>query len=60
MAELVRTYANLPLGTLDAAVAALAERLGLGTVATVGRRDCRIVRPGFHPDARVINRLMPE
>lgn len=45
MAELVRTYADLPLGAADAAVIAIAERLGLHTIATVDRRDFTIVRP---------------
>lgn len=45
MATLVRAYANLPLGTVDAAVIALAERLRLDTIATVDRRDFTIVRP---------------
>ena len=34
MAELVRTYADLPLGAVNASVVAVAERLGLGDVAT--------------------------
>jgi predicted nucleic acid-binding protein len=46
MAELVETYADLPLGTVDASVVALAERLGLESVATLDRRHFSIVRPG--------------
>jgi hypothetical protein len=45
MADLVRTYANLPLGTVDASVVAVAERFGCDTIATVDRRDFSIVRP---------------
>jgi hypothetical protein len=45
IAELVRTYANLPLGTVDAAVVATAERLRVHEIATVDRRDFTIVRP---------------
>lgn len=45
MAELVETYANLPLGTTDASVVALAERLNIGTVLTLDRRDFSVVRP---------------
>lgn len=45
MSALVRTYANLPLGTVDAAVVAAAERLRVTTIATVDRRDFSIVRP---------------
>jgi predicted nucleic acid-binding protein len=45
IAGLVRTYANLPLGTVDATVIALAERLDIATIATTDRRDFSIVRP---------------
>lgn len=44
-AELVETYADLPLGTTDATVIALAERLGLSEVATLDRRHFSVVRP---------------
>ncbi len=46
MAELVRTYADLPLGAVDASVLAVAERLRLTDVATLDRRHLTIVRPG--------------
>ena len=45
MAELVETYADLPLGTVDASVVALAERLGVTSVATLDHRHFSIVRP---------------
>jgi uncharacterized protein len=45
MAELVETYASLPLGGVDAAVIAVAERLDVATVATLNRRDFAAVRP---------------
>lgn len=45
MAELVRTYADLPLGAVDASVIAIAERLNLADVATLDRRHFTIVRP---------------
>ncbi|MEV4064842.1 type II toxin-antitoxin system VapC family toxin [Nonomuraea dietziae] len=45
MAELVERYIDLPLGLVDAAVIAIAERLGLGEVATVDHRHFRVVRP---------------
>lgn len=45
MAQLVRTYADLPLGAVDAAVVATAERLGISDVATLDRRHFSIVRP---------------
>jgi integrase len=43
MADLVVTYGDLPLGTTDAAVVAVAERLKVTDVATLIRRNpCRI------------------
>jgi len=45
MAELVRTYAGLPPGAVDASVIAVAERLKLTDVATPGRRHFTVVRP---------------
>jgi predicted nucleic acid-binding protein len=45
MADLVDQYADLPLGTADAAVVALAERLNLREVATIDHRHFTVVRP---------------
>jgi predicted nucleic acid-binding protein len=45
MAELVRAYADFPLGGSDAAVVALAERLRADEVATLDRRHFSVVRP---------------
>lgn len=45
MAELVDQYADLPLGTTDASVIALAERLNITEVATLDRRHFTVVRP---------------
>lgn len=45
MAELVATYNDLPLGTVDASVVAAAERLGVTTIATLDRRHFGVVRP---------------
>ena len=45
MAELVRRYDDLPLGTTDASVIALAERLGVAEIATLDHRHFRVVRP---------------
>jgi len=45
VADLVETYADLPLGTADASVIAVAERLGVATVATLDQRHFRVVRP---------------
>jgi uncharacterized protein len=50
VAELVERYADLDLGTVDAAVVAIAERLNLTTLATINPRDFRVVRPA-HCDA---------
>ncbi|HET6859230.1 MAG TPA: hypothetical protein VFH94_19350 [Streptomyces sp.] len=38
-------YADFPLGTVDASVVAVAERLGLQEVATIDRRHFSAVRP---------------
>lgn len=56
MAELAGQYADMRLGTTDAAVIALAERLGVTEVATLDRRHFRAVRPR-HVDALT---LLPE
>jgi predicted nucleic acid-binding protein len=45
MADLVRQYADFPLGTADASVIAVAERLGATNVATIDHRHFRAVRP---------------
>ena len=45
MAELVETYLDLPLGMVDAAVIAIAERLQLTEVATLDHRHFTVVRP---------------
>ena len=45
IAQLVHTYSDLPLGTVDASVIAVAERLGATAVATIDRRHFGVVRP---------------
>jgi predicted nucleic acid-binding protein len=45
MAELVEQYADLPLGTSDASVIVLAERLDVDEVATLDHRHFTVVRP---------------
>jgi predicted nucleic acid-binding protein len=45
MAELVEIYADFPLGTTDAAVVAVAERLGITEIATLDCRHFHTVRP---------------
>ena len=44
-AALVDTYADLPLGFVDASVLAAVERLGETKVATLDRRHFSIARP---------------
>ena len=55
MAELVETYASMQLGTTDASVVAISERLNSTDVATLDRRHFSVVRPS-HADAL---RLLP-
>lgn len=45
MIELTARYRSLPLGTVDASLVALAERLGVTQIATLDRRDFGAVRP---------------
>jgi predicted nucleic acid-binding protein len=44
-AELVEQYADLPLGTTDACIVALAERLNITELVTLDRRHFSVVRP---------------
>jgi uncharacterized protein len=43
--DLIAAYRDLSLGLVDASVIAVAERLGVTTVATLNRRDFSVVRP---------------
>ena len=45
IAELVHRYKDLPLGTVDASVVAVAERLNERRIATLDRRHFSVVRP---------------
>lgn len=45
MAELVLQYGDMPLGTTDASVITIAERLGVTEVATLDKRHFTVVRP---------------
>lgn len=56
IAKLVDRYDDLPLGTTDASVIALAERLGVDEIATLDHRHFRVVRPS-HVEAFT---LLPE
>lgn len=49
-AALMERYADLDLGLVDASVVAVAERLGITTLASIDRRDLLVVRPA-HCDA---------
>lgn len=44
-ADLVEQYRDLSLGMVDASLVAVAERLGLRSVATLDRRHFSVVRP---------------
>ncbi|WP_256103441.1 type II toxin-antitoxin system VapC family toxin [Streptomyces sp. ODS05-4] len=48
-ADLVEQYANLPLGTADAFVVAVAEKFRAVDVATLDRRHFGVVRPRHVP-----------
>jgi predicted nucleic acid-binding protein len=43
--QLLRRYADLPLGFVDAAIVAVAERLREGKLASLDRRHLGVVRP---------------
>jgi uncharacterized protein len=45
MADLIEQYADLPLGTSDASVIAVAERLDIAEEATLDLRHFTVVRP---------------
>jgi uncharacterized protein len=45
MAELTEQHIDMPLGTTDASVVAIAERLGITEIATLDRRHFTAVRP---------------
>ncbi len=45
IAEVVWEYRNLPLGTVDASVVTVAERLNIQKVATLDRRHFSVVQP---------------
>jgi len=53
MADLVEQYSDLRLGTTDASIIAIAERMRTNEIATVDRRHFSVVRP-LHTPAFVI------
>jgi uncharacterized protein len=56
VAELVEGYSDTPLGVVDAAIVAVAERLSAVEIATMNGRDFYVVRPK-HAEAFT---LLPE
>ncbi len=54
MAQLVATYRDLPLSTVDASVVAAAERLRVNQIATLDRRHFTVVRPSHIPAFELI------
>jgi predicted nucleic acid-binding protein len=54
MSELVRQYADRRLGGTDASLVAVAERLGITTIATMNRRDFDNVRPRHVPAFTIV------
>ena len=44
-ADFVERYADFPLGTVDALIAAMAERLGVTSILTLDRRHFGAIRP---------------
>lgn len=48
-ADLLQTYHDVPLGFVDAAVAAIAERIGATTILTTDRRHFPVIRPRHVP-----------
>jgi hypothetical protein len=53
-ADLVETYSDLALGTVDAVVIAIAERLGASKIATLDRRHFTVVRPIHVPSFELL------
>lgn len=53
-AALLTTYAELPLGFVDASIVAIAERLDIGTLLTTDRRHFTVVRPAHVPRLRLV------
>ena len=48
IAELVARYADLPLGTFDASVVAVAERPGINDIATLDRPHFTVVKSNIN------------
>lgn len=53
IAALMKKYADVPIGFVDASVAMLAERLETLDIVTTDRRHFTVIRPRHGPDFRV-------
>jgi hypothetical protein len=53
-ADILATYADLPLGFVDASIVAMAERLDVDTILTTDRRHFAVVRPAHVPRLRLV------
>jgi predicted nucleic acid-binding protein len=51
---LLRQYADLPLGLVDASVVAVCERLGERKVATLDHRHFGVIRPAHTRSLRLL------
>ncbi|MFF3062565.1 PIN domain-containing protein [Streptomyces sp. NPDC057909] len=49
MADLVRQYADMPLGGTDASVIAVAKRVNTLRIATIDKRHFTVIRPRHSP-----------
>lgn len=54
IAQLVARYRDLQLGTVDASVVALAERLRVTEIATLDRRHFSVVQPSHAPSFEIV------
>jgi uncharacterized protein len=58
--EMIDTYLDLGLGVVDASIVAVAERLGLTTIATMNTRDFRVVRPAHIDTFELLPTSVPD
>ena len=53
-ADLVEQYADFPLGTVDATIVAIAERLDVAILLTLDRRHFGAIRPAHRPSFEIV------
>lgn len=53
-ADVVEEYGDWPLGTVDAVIVAMAERLGVTTIFTLDRRHFGAVRPAHREQFEIV------